>query len=238
MQPLPSSCSKLQVLQLHRCHIGLSAVLNSVPALTRLDMSEGSTLPALPAGLKPLSQLTALQHLKCALRESQTGVPFPAGVLSHLTSLTYLSLPHFKINEESVRGFDRLQNLQECSFGPAIRMQGSPFVWPGFSDRLVASEALAAVSGLQQLTFLSLTRSDDVSKSTAPGLSTLTALRDLSLMDCGRFIPAGFLEHMTNLTRLHLRDSNVVIVQLLQMGQGQCPTELLKQTELLYISIV
>lgn len=172
MQPLPSSCSKLQVLQLHWCHIGLSAVLNSVPALTRLDMSEGSTLPALPAGLKPLSQLTALQHLKCALRESQAGVRFPAGVLSHLTSLTHLSLPHFKINcnEESVRGFDRLPNLQECSFGPAIRMQGSPFVWPGFSDRLVASEALAAVSGLQQLTFLSLTRSDDVSRTTAPGL--------------------------------------------------------------------
>ena len=86
-----------------------------------------------------------------------------------------------------------------------------------FPKKLVRPEAVAAVSLLQQLSLLSITNAYDISSATAPGLSTLTSLRDLSAKHCWRVVPAGLLEPLTALTRLLFQDFNLDLPQLLRV---------------------
>jgi hypothetical protein len=88
-----------------------------------------------------------------------------------------------------------------------------------FLQKLVRHEAVAVavVSLLQQLSLLSITSAYDISSATAPGLSTLTSLRDLSFKQCWKVVPAGLLEPLTALTRLLFQDSNFDLPQLLHV---------------------
>ena len=112
-----------------------------------------------------------------------------------------------------MENFRRLTNLRDCRLGAPVAN-----AWrPHRSDRRISSEAVASVSGLQQLSLLSFTSAPIISSTTAPGLSTLTARRDLSLIDCTSFMPAGVIEPMTALTRLLMQDVKVNLPQLLQL---------------------
>jgi hypothetical protein len=117
LQSLPSSCSQLQDLNISACNMvnlpNVLSDLNSLLLVTRLDVSDSGFLPAAPAALVPLSAITALQHLKCTLRPSETaGVSFPAGVLSHLTSLTHFDLGECEVNEATMGGIEQLTSLR------------------------------------------------------------------------------------------------------------------------------
>jgi hypothetical protein len=100
LHSLPSCCTQLQDLNISACNVvNLPCLLSGLASLTRLDLFDSGFSPAAPAALVPLSQMTALQHLKCTLRPSETAdVPFPAGVLSRLTSLTHLNLGECEVN--------------------------------------------------------------------------------------------------------------------------------------------
>jgi hypothetical protein len=113
-------------------------------------------------------------------------------------------------------GIECLISLRECKLGapgPGERRFGSIGYW----QKLVKREAVAAVSLLQQLSLLSITSTYDISSRTAPGLSTLTSLRDLGFKHCHRVDAAGLLEPLTALTRLHLQDMDVLLPQLLRV---------------------
>jgi hypothetical protein len=221
LQSLPSSCIQLQELQISACNeVNLPSVLSDLTNLTRLDMSDSGFLPAAPAGLMPLSIMTALQHLNCRLREPPSfwapDVCFPAGVLSHLVNLTHLEVAHCKVDAPALAGTQRLTNLRECSLSaPGGNRPSNPIL--ADMRRLVTPEAVAAVFVLQQLSLVSISSARTVSSATAPGLSTLTSLRDLSLPECSSFKPAGLMEPLTALTRLHIQDLNVNLPQLLQV---------------------
>lgn len=150
MEPLPASCSKLQELKLRSCEVQLASVLSNLASLTRLDVLNSSPSPAAPAGLAPLSQLATLQRLKCSLKKGEEGLPFPAGVLSHLTRLTHLDLEPFKVDEPAVRGIDSLANLQHLQLGPLCWFAVPS--GPSFDEdeaKMLTTEALSTVSGLQ-----------------------------------------------------------------------------------------
>ena len=234
LQSLPPSCSQLEDLNISACNrVDLPSVLSDLTSLTRLDISDSGFTPAAPACLVPLSNMTALQHLKCTLQPSRIvagkgSVPFPAGVLSHLTSLTHLDLGECEVNAATMGGIERLTSLRECKLGapgPGERRFGSM----GFWQKLVKREAVAAVSMLQQLSLLSITSTYDISSRTAPGLSTLTSLKDLSFKHCHRVETAGLLEPLTALTRLLLQDMDLLLPQLLRV------LPLLQQLEVLVV---
>jgi hypothetical protein len=86
-----------------------------------------------------------------------------------------------------------------------------------FIDRdRVTREVVGAISVLQQLSLLSITKAYDIDSTTAPGLSMLTGLRDLSFIKCLYFKPAGFMT-FTALTRLHLQDLTLFLPELLRI---------------------
>jgi Leucine-rich repeat (LRR) protein len=167
LQSLPASCSQLQDLTISACNlVNLPSMLSGLTSLTRLDVSNSDFAPAAPAALMPLSQMTALQHLKFTLWPSRTtDVPFPAGVLSHLTSLTHPDLGESEVNESTVGGIQSLTNLRECRLGAR---GGTPHHRIVFASARVKPQAVAAVSVLQQLTLLSITSAYDITNTTAP----------------------------------------------------------------------
>lgn len=93
------------------------------------------------------------------------------------------------------------------------------------------------MSGLQHLTSLGLAGVPGINSSIVPGLSTLTALKELSLCDCGSFRPAGLLEVMTGLTHLYCRDVVVNTSELLRVLPRLQQLEYLGLREALYTTV-
>jgi hypothetical protein len=126
LQSLPPSCSQLLDLNISTCNlVNLPSVLSGLTSLTRLDLSDSGFSPAAPAALMSLSQMTALQHLKCTFRPSETAhVLFPPDprVLSHLSSLTHLHLGECEVNESTVWGIRLLTYLGSASSLRAARV--------------------------------------------------------------------------------------------------------------------
>lgn len=212
-----AGCSQLRELHISSCNVDLATFLSGLAgSLTRLEMRcECSTLPAPPSGLAPLSKLTALQHLDCVVPQGGRA-RFPAGVLCRLTRLTHIDLQRFSFDKPALRGLNLLSNLQYLRLGPAGRWSPQDdFAGPGKGP--LTPEALASVSGLQHLTLLGLAGAPAISSSTVPGLSSMTALKDLSINDCSSFRPAGLLNLMTGLTHLYLHSTVTNTLELLRL---------------------